>query len=51
MNKQEFSASNWKSNQGYTKMLGQPVIKVFCCLHLEVHHMQFGGTWEENLLL
>jgi len=28
VNKQEFSASSWRSNQGYTKMLhGQPTIK------------------------
>jgi len=27
MNKQEFSASSWRSNQGYTKMYGQPTIK------------------------
>jgi hypothetical protein len=27
--KQEFSASSWRSNQGYTKMLhGQPTIKI-----------------------
>jgi hypothetical protein len=24
VNKQEFSASRWRSNQGYTKMHGQP---------------------------
>ena len=28
MNKQEFSASSWRSNQGYTKMHGQPTIKI-----------------------
>jgi hypothetical protein len=28
VNKQEFSASNWRSNQGYTKMHGQPAIKI-----------------------
>jgi len=27
VNKQEFSASIWRSNQGYTKMHGQPTIK------------------------
>jgi len=27
VNKQEFSASSWRSNQGYTKMHGQPTIK------------------------
>jgi len=27
VNKQEFSASSWRSNQGYTKMHGQPIIK------------------------
>jgi hypothetical protein len=28
VNKQEFSASSWRSNQGYTKMLhGQSIIK------------------------
>jgi hypothetical protein len=27
-NKQEFSASSWRSNQGYTKMHVQPTIKV-----------------------
>jgi primase-polymerase (primpol)-like protein len=27
VNKQEFSASIWISNQGYTKMNGQPTIK------------------------
>jgi len=28
VNKQEFSASSWRSNQGYTKMHGQPTIKI-----------------------
>jgi len=28
VNKQEFIASNWRSNQGYTKMHGQPTIKI-----------------------
>jgi hypothetical protein len=28
MNKQEFSGSSWRSNQGYTKMHGQPTIKI-----------------------
>jgi hypothetical protein len=28
VNKQEFSASSWRSNQGYTKMYGQPIIKI-----------------------
>jgi len=27
VNKQEFSALSWKSNQGYTKMHGKPTIK------------------------
>jgi len=27
VNKQEFSASSWGSNHGYTKMQGQPTIK------------------------
>jgi len=27
VNKQEFSASSWRSYQGYTKMHGQPTIK------------------------
>ena len=27
VNKQEFSASSWRSNQGYTKMHGQQTIK------------------------
>jgi len=27
VNKQEFSASCWRWNQGYTKMHGQPTIK------------------------
>ena len=35
MNKQEFSASSWGSNQGYTKMHGQPTIKKNAeCLNL-----------------
>ena len=29
MNKQEFNASRWRSNQGYTKTHGQPLIKTF----------------------
>jgi len=29
VNKQEFSASHWRSNQGYTKMHGQPTIKFY----------------------
>jgi len=28
VNKQEFSASSWRSNQGYTTMHGQPTIKM-----------------------
>jgi len=28
VNKQEFSASSRRSNQGYTKMHGQPTIKI-----------------------
>jgi hypothetical protein len=28
VNKQEFSASSWRSNQGCTKMHGQPTIKI-----------------------
>jgi len=28
LNKQEFSASSWRSNQGYTKMHGQPTIRI-----------------------
>ena len=28
VNKQEFSASSWRSNQGYTKMHGQPTINI-----------------------
>jgi len=28
VNKQEFSASSWRSDQGYTKMHGQPTIKI-----------------------
>ena len=27
-NKQEFSASSWRSNQGYTKIHGQPTVKI-----------------------
>ena len=27
--KQEFGASSWRSNQGYTKMHGQPTIKYY----------------------
>jgi hypothetical protein len=34
VNKQEFSASSWRSNQGYTKIHGQPIIKIdgFYCV-------------------
>ena len=32
VNKQEFSASSWRSNQGYTKMHSQPTIKIMCIL-------------------
>ena len=39
MNKQEFSASSWRSNQGYTKMHGQPTIKI-------PHYLQ----WLRNLV-
>jgi hypothetical protein len=28
VNKQEFSASSWRSNQGYTKIHSQPTIKI-----------------------
>jgi len=27
VNKQEFSVSSWRSNQGYNNMHGQPIIK------------------------
>ena len=30
VNEQEFSASSWRSNQGYTKKHGQPTIKISC---------------------
>jgi hypothetical protein len=37
VNKQEFSASNCRSNQGYTKMHGKPTIKIkptgFCRIY------------------
>jgi hypothetical protein len=37
VNKQEFSASSWRSNQRYTKMHGQPIIKIklagFCRIY------------------
>jgi len=38
VNKQEFSASSWRSNQGYTKMHGQPPIKIPHILHI-THRM------------
>jgi hypothetical protein len=28
VNKQEFSISSWRSNQGYTEMHGQPTMKI-----------------------
>ena len=28
VNKQEFSVSSWRSNQDYTKMHGQPTVKI-----------------------
>jgi hypothetical protein len=33
VNKQEFNASSWRSNQGYTKMHSQPTLKktYYCC--------------------
>jgi hypothetical protein len=35
LNKQEFSASSWRSNQGYSKMHGQPTIKIsLICLQV-----------------
>ena len=38
MNKQEFSASSWRSNQGYTKMQhGQPVINMKQIVMLTTH--------------
>jgi len=37
VNKQEFSASSWRSNQGYTKMHGQPIIKT----HFSVYRSQW----------
>jgi len=33
VNKQEFSASSWRSNQGYTKVHGQPTIKINAIVH------------------
>jgi len=35
VSKQEFSASSWRSNQGYTKMHGQPTIKKQGVTYLE----------------
>ena len=42
MNKQEFSASSWRSNQGYTKMHGQPTIKIIddCCHVKSIIHLK-----------
>jgi len=36
VNKQEFSASSWRSNQGYTKMHGQPTIKICNSLYITI---------------
>jgi hypothetical protein len=36
INKQEFSASSWRSNQGYTKMHGQPTTKEMGDLRINV---------------
>jgi hypothetical protein len=37
VNKQEFSASSWRSNQCYTKMHGQPTIKIYISCSLYVY--------------
>jgi len=39
VNKQEFSASSWRSNKGYTKMHGQPTIKIHFNIILPPTHM------------
>jgi hypothetical protein len=36
VNKQEFSASSWRPNQGYTEMQGQPTIKMYFLVYLSV---------------
>jgi hypothetical protein len=38
VNKQEFSASSWRSNQGYTTMHGQATIKI-----VYQNYNEFGG--------
>jgi len=48
MNKQEFSASSWRSNQGYTKMHGQPTIKtdthmLYCITRSSAMRLQQDG--------
>ena len=49
MNKQEFSASSWRSNQGYTKMHGQPTIKIIIPSQLDMFQAMFSpiikSTW------
>jgi len=37
VNKQEFSASSWRSNQGYTKMHSQITIKISCLERLIIN--------------
>jgi len=44
-NKQEFSASSWRSNQGYTKMHGQQTIKIFIlCLRSQNSRQMFVNS-------
>jgi hypothetical protein len=44
VNKQEFSASSWRSNQGYTKMYGQPTVKVIKLI-IEIFFLKCKIYW------
>jgi hypothetical protein len=43
VNKQEFSASIWRSNQGYTTMHGQPTIKMLISNLIRINFLRVKG--------
>jgi len=52
VNKQEFCASSWRSNQGYTMMHGQPIIKIFHVRSLfNTHFFFLPLVFHEDVLL
>ena len=52
VNKQEYCASSWRSNQGYAKTHGQPVIKMYFTCQAYPSNLQtdYINTWKTQLI-